>query len=43
MRLNDRAVRNPVGQWHPHRFPIRFIKSVGLNLIFAGIGLNLPG
>jgi len=43
MRLNDRAVRIPAAERHPHRFPIRFIKSVGLNLIFVGIGLNLPG
>jgi hypothetical protein len=43
MRLNDKAILTPAGQWHPHRFPFRFIKSIGLNLNFAGIGLNFPG
>ncbi len=43
MRLNDRAVRIPAAERHPHRFPFRFIKSIDLILNFVGTGLNFPG
>jgi hypothetical protein len=43
MRLIDKAILTPAGHCHPHRFPFRFIKSIGLYLNSAGTGLNFLG
>ena len=43
MRINDKAILTPSAQWHPHRFPFRFIKSIDLNLDCVRSGPNFPG